>query len=85
MLGFAQDIATEETTECSDKTFGDPVPDAEKYCWCQEWESDKKTNAKAQIYSAQDTKGLAALAQLGAKQQAEQLNGNPYGPRMERD
>ena len=64
MLGFAQDIATEETTECSDKTFGDPVPDAEKYCWCQEWESDKKTSAKAQTYSAHEVQGLAALAQI---------------------
>ena len=40
MLGFAQDLAESETTECSDAVFGDPVPDEEKYCWCQTWEGD---------------------------------------------
>ena len=40
MLGFAQDIATSASTECSDAIFGDPVPDADKYCWCQEWEGN---------------------------------------------
>ena len=67
MLGFAQDIATEEHTECSDAVFGDPVPDAEKYCWCQEWESDHTVTAAAQTYSAHEVQGLAALAQLTSK------------------
>lgn len=41
MLGFAQDLANPSgTTTCSSTTFGDPVPDVDKYCWCQTWESD---------------------------------------------
>ena len=64
MLGFAQDIATSESTECSDNVFGDPVPDADKYCWCQEWESNNTVQAAAQVYSANQVQGLAALAQL---------------------
>ena len=77
MLGFAQDIATGEKTECSDKVFGDPVPDAEKYCWCQEWDSNSTisiapanttTNATstaaaglAQTYSSHDIHALAQM------------------------
>ena len=67
MLGFAQDIATGAVTECSDGTFGDPVPDAEKYCWCQEWESSSTVVSEAQTYSAHEVQGLAALAQVTAK------------------
>ena len=64
MLGFAQDIATSDQTDCSDAIFGDPVPDAEKYCWCQVWESNSTVTSAAQTYSSHDIQGLAALAQL---------------------
>ena len=63
MLGFAQDLAESETTECSDAVFGDPVPDEEKYCWCQTWEGDATigTTGAAQTYSKHE---IAALAQM---------------------
>merc|ERR1711990_1187222 len=41
MLGFAQELADKSgKTKCSSDYFGDPVPDMDKYCWCQTWESD---------------------------------------------
>lgn len=27
-------------TACTSDVFGDPVPDLEKYCWCQTWDSN---------------------------------------------
>ena len=64
MLGFAQDIATSASTNCSDATFGDPVPDSQKYCWCQTWSSNVTVTAAAQTYSSSDIQGIAALAQM---------------------
>ena len=66
MLGFAQDIAGSESTKCSNDVFGDPVPDAEKYCWCQQWESNDvvgtgNSTAAAQTFSSHD---ITALAQM---------------------
>merc|ERR1711990_806955 len=41
MLGFAQDISDNSgKTKCSSDVFGDPVPDMDKYCWCQTWDSE---------------------------------------------
>ena len=62
MLGFAQDLAESDKTECSNAVFGDPVPDEEKYCWCQTWEGDEvHTTGAAQVFSSHE---IAALAQM---------------------
>ena len=70
MLGFAQDLAESGSTKCSTDVFGDPVPDEDKYCWCQTWEGDNfNTTAAAQMYSKHE---IAALAQMSKEDKEDE-------------
>jgi len=60
MLGFAQDVASSDTTQCSDSVFGDPTPGVEKYCWCQNWISEEVAAALA----AADATNATSTAQI---------------------
>ena len=64
MLGFSQDLAVKETTECSDTVFGDPTPGSTKSCWCQRWISSStvSSTSAAQTFSSNDIAGIASMA-----------------------
>ena len=66
MLGFSEQVAVTDVTNCSGATFGEPLKDyTENKCWCQTWEATSAVNStsNAQVFSADQMQGLASLAQ----------------------